>query len=322
MRPLRSLMLGDCDHYLSPYIFGVGQAMARLGHWHSQVSIRQPIHVIEQRLKDVRPDVLWTHMLLWPPQGAPPVSDLVALAERAARRGAAVVIHDGDYKPATRHPHDLSSWCALALCNHRFDRSAWRVPALHWPYFAFAQDRIAAPSPEWRCDLFFAGQLSRDPVYAARTAFLDSLLRRGVRLRTPDQAREGNTLFRTAEIAASADAVLGFGRPGAIGLFGRERVDSGWVDTRVFQYPGAGAVLLHDDVAGFLEPWTHYVPYQSRDHESVVEVLDRLRGMQATAMGRCDLRELRERAFRFVQEKHSSVARVRQVLGALELPCA
>ncbi len=46
---IRSLMIGDCDHYLSPYIFGVAQAMARLGHWHSQVSIRQPVDVIHRQ---------------------------------------------------------------------------------------------------------------------------------------------------------------------------------------------------------------------------------------------------------------------------------
>ena len=295
---LRSLMVGDCDHYLSPYIFGVSQGMARLGHWHSQISIRNPIGVIEQRIADLRPHILWTHMLLWPPHDSPPVRKLVEVVERAARDGARVVIHDGDYKGPTRHAEDISGWCAVALCNHTFDRAAWKAPTLRWPYFAFAQDEIAAPRDALRCGLFFAGTIGQGPVYEARTALLDAVRKAGVTIRVPTPA-EGNTLFRTAEIAASADAVLGFGRPGT----------PGWVDTRVFQYPGAGAILLHDDVGGYLEPWAHFVPYRSGDPDSVAEAMGRLRAATPGERAR-----LRSRAFRFVQERHSSVARGAEVL--------
>jgi hypothetical protein len=299
MRPLRSLMLGDCDHYLSPYIFGVQQGMTRLGHWHSQVSIRQPVDVISHRISDLKPDVLWTHMLLWPPQGSPSVEQLLGIVERAVRAGSRVVIHDGDYKPAIRHPVDISGWCSLALCNHTFDRSAWKVPTLQWPYFAFTQDAIAEPVAGLRCGLFFAGTTSTGPVYQARTAFLGAVRARGIDLKIPD---DGNTLFRTAEIAASADAVLGFGRPGA----------TGWVDTRVFQYPGAGGILLHDDVAGFLVPGEHFIPYSSGKPESLLEALRRLRAMSVA-----ERQALRRRAFAFVQANHSSVARARHVLDRL-----
>lgn len=300
---MRSLMLGDVAHYVSPYMTGVADASKRLGIEHREVSIRQPAKVIERAIADHRPDLIWTQMLLWAPEGSPPVGDLIALMEQATKQGARVVIHDGDYKERCRFPRDLSAWCSLALCNHEFDRSPWNVPAVKWPYFAATQDRIADPDPRWACGLWFAGQLALGPVYAERTAFLGALQRRGVRLRTPTPA-DGNTLLQTAKIAASADAVLGYGRPGV----------KGWVDTRVFQYPGAGAILLHDDVGGYLAPWEHYVPYRSGDPGSVADALDRLR-----ALSDGERRALRERAFSFVQERHSGVARVRQVLGLLGL---
>jgi hypothetical protein len=223
--------------------------------------------------------------------------------ERAARRGARVVLHDGDYKEPTRHPEDISKWCSVALCNHEFDRSAWRTPRLRWPYFAMAQAEIKPPSQRWRCELWFAGKLDRGPVYAERTALVEKLMSAGMRVRVPTAA-EGNTLRFTADIASSADAVLGFGRPGALG----------WVDTRVFQYPGAGGILVHDDVAGFLEPWVHYVPYKSGDASSVAEALAVLKSKPAA-----ERRAMRERTFAHVQEKHSSVARVKQVLRLLGL---
>jgi len=299
---MRSLMLGDCDRYVSPYMRGVKQAMRLLGHQHEEISIRSPAKVIEQRIRLWQPQIVWTHMLLWPPTGSPPVAELVAIVERAEKRGAAVVIHDGDAKQSTRYPHDIGDWCSLALVNHAYDRSAWGVPTLRWPYFAMAQSEIAAPVDALRCELFFAGTIGAEPVYAARSALLDALRTAGAQLRMPKPG--DNTLDRTAEIAASAEAVLGFGRP----------MIPGWVDTRVFQYPGAGAVLLHDDVQGYLEPWVHFVPYRSGDAASVVDALARMH-----ALPESERRSMRRRAFDFVQERHSSVARVRQVLHQLEL---
>jgi hypothetical protein len=297
---MRSLMLGDCDHYKSPYMRGVAQAMKLLGHEHAEVSIRLPPRVIEQRLRLWRPTIIWTHMLLWAPPSAPPVSALVEIAAAAAKRGARVVIHDGDARAATRHPIDISAWCSLALVNHAYDRSAWGVPTLRWPYFAAVQREIAAPVPALRCGLFFAGTIGGG-IYSARSALLEAVRVRGVPLRLPSVG--DNTIDRTAEIAASAEAVLGFGRPEI----------PGWVDTRVWQYPGAGALLLHDDVQGYLERWVHYVPYASGDADSVVDAFARLRSMRDA-----ERQEIRRRAFEYVQEHHSSVARVKQVLRHLE----
>jgi hypothetical protein len=294
-------MLGDCDHYVSPYMRGVAQAMKLLGHEHKEVSIRLSARVIEQRVRAFRPDVIWTHMLLWPPPGSPPVSALVEIMTAAARRGARILIHDGDARPAARYPHDVSQWCHLALVNHDCDRSAWGVQTLKWPYFAPVQTAIASAVPALKCDLWFAGRTGGH-LYAARTALLEAIRGRGVAVRSPTVDGQ-NTLDYTHKIAASADAVLGFGRPEI----------PGWVDTRVWQYPGAGGVLLHDDVQGFLEPWVHFVPYESGNAESVVEALGRLR-----ALSEYQRRALRQRAFDHVQEHHSSVARVKQVLRHLE----
>lgn len=308
-RPLRSLLIGDCDHYFSPYIHGVAAACGCLGVYHSAVSIRSSYEVLRQRIVDVRPDVLWTHMLLWPPTGTPSVPILLGLCAEARRAfGTKVIVHDGDVKGPTRHPQDISGSVDLALLNHNFDRSPWRVPTLHWPYAAFPQDQIAAPDPAFSADIVFTGQVvaSGRSIYGGRTALIEALRASGLSLKVFDgtPGTGGNTLLRTPEVSASALTVLGYGRPGT----------GGWIDVRVFQYPGAGALLLHDDVQDFLIPWEHYVPYRSGSAASVVEAVNRVKAMPAA-----ERQAFREQAFRFGQEHHSYTARVRVVLQCLGL---
>lgn len=295
-RPLRSLLIGDVDHYPSEFALGVAQAMTLLGHWHSAVSIRQPIAVITKRIVEVQPDLVFAHMLLWSPAGDAHRAELLALLADWRGRGTRVVLHDGDARAETRYPHDISAAVDLALCNHTADRSAWGIPQLRWPYGAFVQRRPAAPVEEFRCALAFAGRLGSG-LYAARTALVLALQARlggTMLLLVPNQTAR-HTLFRTPELAASADAVLGYGRPEL----------SGWCDVRTFQYPGAGGVLLSDDVQGFLEPGVHYLPYAMGQIASVLEAVGR---------AHADGARIRQAAFRYVQAKHTWLNRVGEVL--------
>ena len=302
-RPLRSVLIGDVDYYPSEFAFGVNQAMTRAGHWHSSVNIRWDMGVIVKRLKEVQPDVIWGHMLLWAPGGK--TVDLLCLCEQWKKWGAKVLIHDGDARTETRFAADVSPAIDAALCNHKADRSAWHVQQIHWPYFAFDQSElmIANPNPEMACDLAFAGRLDGG-IYQGRT-----MLVQGLQAVLKDRMKvypggDFHTLFRTPELAISAGSILGYGRP--------ER--NGWLDVRVFQYPGAGGLLIHDDVGGMLEPWRHYIPYKSGSVESVLEVLTQLESDQV------GIRPLiRKTAFEYVQANHSATARVRQALRAVDL---
>ena len=115
----------------------------------------------------------------------------------------------------------------------------------------------------------------------------------------------GRALRAPRDPAGSTEAVLGFGRPG-----------SDWIDTRVFQYPGAGAVLLHNDVPSDsgLEPNIHFLPYTSESPESVAAVLaEHRRQREAVRL------QMRLRAFDHGQVHHSYTARVTSVLDALDL---
>lgn len=304
-RPLRSVLIGDVDHYPSEYAFGVNQAMTRAGHWHSSVNIRQDIGTIAKRVAEVQPDVIWGHMLLWAP-GPQKTPDLLDLCVDWRERGTKVLIHDGDARTETRFQVNISPAVDLALCNHKADRREWCIEQLHWPYFAFDQDQMADPDPAYACDLLFAGRLAGG-IYQARTDLVMALKAKlGDRMRVFDGGPGQHTLFRTAVLAASAKCVLGFGRPGS----------NGWLDVRVFQYPGAGGILLHDDVQGWLQAGEHYLSYRAGDVDDILNAVEDVAGKEPMA-GLWST--LRHRAFIYVQEHHSATARVRQALAAVGL---
>ncbi len=303
-RPLRSVLIGDVDFYPSEFAFGVNQAMTMAGHWHRTVNIRNDVGAIAKVVREMSPDVIWCHMLLWAPGDHYKTPDLLDLCAQWRQRGTRVLLHDGDARTETRCPMDVSSAIDLALCNHVAPRTVWHIPQLHWPYFCFWQERRVDPVPEFRCDLAFAGRLDGSGIYQHRTELVLQLKDKlGDRLRI-FPGGDQHTVFRTPELAASAKAVLGYGRPGR----------NGWLDVRVFQYPGAGAVLLHDDVGEMLKPNAHYIPYASGDVDSILAALDLVTSMSDQAQN--DFRWL---AFNYTQAMHSASARVKQALAAVGL---
>lgn len=292
--------------YLSAYVLGVAQAMGQLGHWHREVSVLDDLSRIARQLDEMRPDVIWTHTVPWVPREAkvPGWVFLDLLADQR-RRGARVLLHDGDPRPTTRHPYALTASFDLALCNHSLPRAEWKVPAVRWPYAAMAQREIGAPVDALRCGLLFAGIARKDDdLYSPRTELLGVLHQKlGARLTV--RAGVVNDRMQAADVAASAQAVLGFGRPEV----------KGWVDTRVFQYPGAGGVLLHDDAAEFLEPGVHFLQF-TRGADAEQTARDVVGTFEFAEQG---IPEMRVRAFVHVQEHHTWRHRVEQALRLLEI---
>lgn len=294
-RPLRSAWLGDTN-YVSAYRFGVEQAMALLGHWHRTISIRYSLAVIEQQIAEVHPDIIFTHMLMWPPPGGPTAEELLVAARRWRQNGAIVLIHDGDPRPTTRFPESVEGAVDLALLNHKRPVPEWNIPTLYWPYAALTQNAVGTPVPRFRCDLAFAGRLRWDlKLYGRRTLTVVELRRR-IDLKTFPGPDGINNRMQIADLAPSANAIIGFGRP--------ER--EGWIDTRVFSVPGAGGVLVHDD-APVLEPNVHFLPCKLYDVDSVIEAVEQAKDDATSAT-------IRAEAFKLIQAKHTWVHRCQQVL--------
>lgn len=310
MKIERSVFLGHTA-YESLYRYGVAEACVHLDVEHAEINLLSTLEQVDTEVREARPDLIWGHMLFWAPHnsvGALDPRDILALCAAWKRDfGCRIVLHDGDPRLATRFPHDISSGVDLVLANHRLSRDEWRVPQLYWPFGCPTYKEMVEPCDEFRGNLVFTGTLRDDDdsgLYDARTACLRELQTRGV-LRVLPEPGEPNTMPRSAEVAASASAIIGFGRPEI----------AGWIDTRVFQVAGAGGVLLHDDV-GFdlfgrrtLVPWLEYIPTKRYDVDSILWALDHahLRGPA-----------IREHAFLAMQAQHTWTHRVIEVLTRLQ----
>jgi hypothetical protein len=106
-----------------------------------------------------------------------------------------------------------------------------------------------------------------------------------------------NNRMHVADVAPSATAILGFARPEI----------PGWIDTRVFQYPGAGGCLIHDDAGEFLVPGVHYLQFDRTD--PIASVLAAARKAQT-------LPDLRLSAFNHIQKNHTWLQRCEAALAA------
>jgi hypothetical protein len=298
-RPLRSVFLGN-PRYLSAYKLGVGQAMGILGAWHRTVSLFDDPGSVVRQIAEMEPDVIWTHMALWPPAGALTPPQIAEILAPWRARGAAIYHHDGDPRTRPLPEVDMGSVFSVALVNRAVGVDTWPIPCVRWPYAAMVQRAIGEPRPAHACDLLFAGHLRADAIYGTRTALVQGLqaeLGPRMRIVCPGGGDTNNRML-VADVAPSVGAVLGFARPEV----------PGWIDTRVFQYPGAGGVLIHDDAGEFLEPDVHYLRFDRTDaHASV---------LRCVARAKAEGPALRERAFRHVQRHHTWVQRVEVALAA------
>lgn len=301
-RVLRSVMLCN-PRYLSAYVLGVAQASGILGFVHRQVSLFDPILSIQQQIDEIRPHVIWTHMALWPPPGAARALDVVELLAAYKRRGVCVFHHDGDPRNRTIDAQYFEG-VSIALVNRDIGDGRYHgVPWVRWPYGAMVQKTIAPPTSEWACDLLFAGILRDENVedlYSERTKLVRELeVILGERMRVVSSAKNNlNNRMLVADVAPSAGAVLGLGRPGV----------RGWVDTRVVQYPGAGGVLIHDDADEILVESEHYVKFdRAQGTDGVLSALEKALKNGA---------RIRQSAFSHVQTHHTWINRVQRALAA------
>jgi hypothetical protein len=271
---LRIACLGDYTTYFSWYLHGIMEGSILNGAWFRPINIRQSLESIEEQIDYFKPHLMFTHMILGQEIKCGHIvyhrESLHKLLRKVKKRWGIKIAHqEGDPRGELRYEADVSDIIDLGLLNHSMiDKfSIWGIKCVHWPYFSMVQENLNDKNSLVECEVAFAGNLSqRSPEHQhhGRYEFVNALSER-LKVKTFPNDTIGNTRFFTPEIASSAKAVLGIHQGFNL---------HGYLDTRPFQYIGAGALYFHDynpAINQFFEEGKHFIGYNRFDVNDFVE---------------------------------------------------
>jgi hypothetical protein len=303
--PIRIATLGDWTKYFSYFLAGTQEGSILNGCLFRPVDIRQSKESILNCLIEFRPHILFCHCIFG--KTFRPNEQFEILSEIRKTLGTKVFYHLGDTRTEPRYCNDISDFVDAGLVNQtenleNFAR-IWKVPTYHWPYGCFSQKEISDEVDKFCHDLVFTGRLNNNGVHSQRTAFIKEL-----RTRIPSFAIYPNeeypdTKLLTAEIAASATAILGVCAGYNI---------KGYMDVRPFQYTGAGGFLLqryYSEMEKVFNNGEHLVWFDDDNIDNFLHIFDYYK------RARGKIKRIRNEGFKFCQKYHSYKRRVEDVIN-------
>jgi hypothetical protein len=234
------------------------------------------------------------------------------LVRSRRKLGFKMIYQEGDAKLSPRYPYPVNELVDLTLINSQQTEifsALLKVPCIHWPYFALNQTEMSPGDNLFRAPVVFAGNVSAgrraNHLHHGRYEFIEKL-KKHVEVRVFPSENIKNSRFSSQDVAASAEIVLGINQ----GLHVR-----GYLDTRPFQYIGAGGLFFIDRSPAmdlFFEPEVHYVPYARHSVESFIET----RQIYFTHQ-RDQVKQIRRTGFEYVQKWHTAQKRVQLAIGTV-----
>lgn len=304
---LRIACLGDYDNYYSYFNYGVMEGAIRNGAWFRPISFfSNSISDIEKQINWFKPHILFCHMIF--NKRPHKREDVFEMLYKLKKSGVFIVYHAGDARHTPRYTENISDFIDIGIINHLFIEkysSYWKVPCYRWPYMCLYQDCIVDPVDLYKCDIAFTGGISNDPlsVHYGRTKFIQELKDIKLDVAIFPNEKIGNTRFQTAELSASARAILGMQMVNDL---------PGYIDVRPFQYIGAGGLYFHDysdSIKEYFEPKVHYLEYDKEDLVSFFSLF----GYYVFKKPQ-EGRKIREAGFRYCQRFHSTKERVKFII--------
>lgn len=319
MRQLRIATIGDYQKWFSYFLMGTAQGSFLNGHLHYSIPIRQNPLEIETQLEYFRPHIVFSHMIFSENlkdymTGKPEEREMFhdVLIRSRKNLGFKMIYQEGDAKLSPRYPYPVNELVDLALINSQQTEvfsALLRVPCIHWPYFALNQTEVSSGNNSFRFPVIFAGNVSANRgawhLHSGRYEFIHKLRNR-VDVKIFPSETIKNTRFLSQEVASSAEIVLGINQGMRV---------PGYLDTRPFQYIGAGALFFMDPSPAmdlFFEPGVHYVPYARHSVEDFLSQRE-----YYFVHNRDKVKEIRKEGFSYVQEHHSAKRRVQMAIDAV-----
>jgi hypothetical protein len=266
------------------------------------------LQTIKKRILDYKPNVIYTHLSFH--LHIHPTTTILNFFKDIKSKITTKVVHScNDARTHDRYMGDLRGCFDAAFVGTKpmvkNCQNAFKVPVFYSPYSALTYEKMADFQP----DLAFNEPIFTGSPGAHRTGWADDRAGFIERLKKVMpikifKTQSGNDLrHRTPELSVSAKCILGL----CVGY----EID-GYIDVRPFQYLGTGAFMImrkYMNMEKFI-PDDLYVPFHSYDDVGVVKDLwDKWKNK--------DTIKIRKKAFRYIQDNHSSKIRIGKELSIL-----
>lgn len=216
----------------------------------------------------------------------------------------------GDARTEDRYMNDISGSFQGALVGNKIMEKngikAWKIPTFYTPYSTLVYDKMGTFDKSLAFkEAIFTGGYNTHPT---RKMFIDKL-KQYIPIKM-FQTQSGEDLrHKTLELSKSASCILGL-------CVGYEI--NGYIDVRPFQYLGAGAIFIGREYPNteHIIPKDLYYSFDDYGEDSALLVKEYYNKIQK--LNDSDKLKIQERAFNYMQQKHSSKVRIEQVLKRIK----
>jgi len=307
---MKAVILGNTNLGYSWFVLTFTQGLMLNGVDVRHIDYKStPLQQIKNKLIDFKPDMIFTHLSFH--NHIHPTDRVLNFFKDIKKHIDVKVIHTcNDARTKDRYMGDISGAFDIALVGSypllMNCEKVFNVPVFFCPYSSLTYDKMADFAP----DLAFKNPVFTGSPGAHRTGWADNragfieALQKVMPIKIFKTQSGQDLRSRTPELSVSAKCILGL-------CVGYEI--PGYMDVRPFQYLGTGAFMIMRKFNGMDEfiPDDLYVPFYNYDEPQYVKKLwERYKDKDTT--------EIRENAFNYIQQHHSSMVRIKAVLNIIK----
>ena len=298
---------GKAEDPYSWFVLTYRDGFLRNGHEVLLIDYRSnSLSNIKSKIASFKPNFVFTHLTFHNTTHS--TKNTLELFRSLNKRFGTKFIHVcGDARTQDRYMGDISDYFYACLVNNyellENGSKSWKVPTFYSPYSSLTYHNIAEPIQELKFKKpIFTGSPNAHP---DRKQFITLLEEYGC-IKTFKTQSNNDLRNKTPELSSSANSILGLCTGYDI---------EGFIDVRPWQYMGTGACFIGRKFKGMdnLIPDEFYYSFNGYTRNDAVFIKK-----LSMKLLKEDTWPMRCKAFRFMQQNHSSVIRMKNTLEVLE----
>lgn len=317
MKNNRITLLGNtypvgCPHkkMYSWWMLTMVDGLKRLGYEVQLINYRDTnFKSIVNNITNFKSSHIWTHLTF---HKIHPVNEIAEVFKKFRKNGIKIGHFLGDARTEDRYLQDVSEFMDYAfMSNHEVIKNMekhWNIPMWYLPYGSLTFDEFPKIHSMKDERMVFTGTRN---VHQDRINFLNKLDRKTSILYFSNE-KCLDRIEQTKQLAQSSESILAL-------CTGYDSSVYGFMDVRFWQYLGAGGFVIgrRFPIQDLLIPNDLYIGFNDYSDNSVDYVIEQHNQWlyDKTTLKKNNLQKA---AFDFIQEKHSSIQRVKYIFDCID----